>query len=117
MNSMKKLILISALLLVVSNIYANDLPTDGAFQIPHANGKLYLKGKLKNDKKEGTWEFYYNNGQLQAVEKYSGGKPVGVWKYYEENGRLIKRIDQLMDDLFGPPNLVDHYYCDESNSC
>ncbi len=92
---MKKLILISALLLLVSNVYANDLPTDGAFQIPHANGKLYLKGKLKNDKKEGTWEFYYDNGQLQAVEKYSGGKPVGVWKYYEEDGKLIKRVDQL----------------------
>jgi len=44
---MKKLILISALLFLVSNVYANDLPTDGAFQIPHANGKLYLKGKLR----------------------------------------------------------------------
>jgi len=51
---MKKLILISALLFLVSNVYANDLPTDGAFQIPHANGKIYLKGELKNDKKEGT---------------------------------------------------------------
>ena len=114
---MKKLILISALLFVVSNVYANDLPTDGPFQIPHANGKIYLKGELKNDKKEGTWEFYYDNGQLQAVEKYSGGKPVGVWKYYGEDGKLIKRVDQLMDDSFRPPDLVDHYYCDESNSC
>jgi antitoxin component YwqK of YwqJK toxin-antitoxin module len=94
---MKKLILISVLLLVSSNVFANDLPTDGAFQIKHANGKLYLKGALKNDKKEGTWEFYYDNGQLQAVEKYSGGSPVGIWKYYEENGRLLKRIDQLVE--------------------
>ena len=116
-SGMKELILISALLLLASNVYANDLPTDGAFQIPHANGKLYLKGELKNDKKEGTWEFYYDNGQLQAVEKYSGGKPVGVWKYYEEDGRLIKRVDQLGDNSFRPPDLVDHYYCDESNSC
>ena len=114
---MKKLILISALLLLVSNVYANDLPTDGTFQIPHANGKIYLKGELQNDKKEGTWEFYYDNGQLQAVEKYSGGKPVGVWKYYEEDGKLIKRVDQLGDNSFRPPDLVDHYYCDESNSC
>ena len=94
---MKKLILISALLLVASNVYSNDLPTDGAFQINHSNGKLYLKGELKNDKKEGIWEFYYDNGQLQAVEKYSGGRPVGVWKYYEENGRLIKRVDKLIE--------------------
>ena len=94
---MKKLILISALLLVASNIFANDLPTDGAFQINYPNGKLYLIGKLKNDQKEGTWEFYYDNGQLQAVEKYSGGSPVGVWKYYEENGRLTKKIDQLVE--------------------
>ena len=97
MNQIKKLILISALLLVASNILANDLPTDGAFQINHPNGKLYLKGELKNDQKEGTWEFYYDNGQLQAVEKYSEGRAVGIWKYYEENGRLIKKIDQLME--------------------
>ena len=111
MKSMKKLILISALLLVASNVYANDLPTDGVFQINHPNGKLYLKGELKNDEKEGTWEFYYDNGQLQAVEKYSGGRPVGVWKYYGEDGRLVKRIDQLMDDSSGsmaPDSLDDH---------
>jgi len=110
MNSMKKLILISALLLVASNVFANELPTDGAFQINHPNGKLYLKGELKNDQKEGTWEFYYDNGQLQAVEKYSGGSPVGIWKYYEENGRLLKRIDQLMDDSPGSmaTDGVDH---------
>ena len=95
--AMKKLLLISALLLITSSIFANDLPTDGAFQINHPNGKLYLKGELKNDQKEGTWEFYYDNGQLQAVEKYSAGRPVGVWKYYEENGRLLKKIDQLME--------------------
>ena len=97
MNQIKKLILISALLLVAPNIFANDLPTDGAFQINHPNGELYLKGELKNDKKEGAWEFYYDNGQLQAVEKYSDGRAVGIWKYYEENGRLIKKIDQLME--------------------
>ena len=83
--------------LMTLNILANDLPTDGAFKINHPNGKLYLKGELKNDQKEGTWEFYYDNGQLQAVEKYSEGRAVGIWKYYEENGRLIKKIDQLME--------------------
>ena len=98
MNSMRKLILISALLLIASDVFANDLPTDGAFQINHANGKLYLSGELKNDQKEGTWEFYYDNGQLQAVEKYSGGRPVGIWKYYGENGSLLKKVDQLMKD-------------------
>ena len=112
MNSIKKF-LISALLLVASNISANDLPTDGVFQINHPNGKLYLKGELQNDKKEGTWEFYYDNGQLQAVEKYSGGSPVGVWKYYGEDGSLLKRVDQLMDDSSGsmtPDSLDDHYW-------
>jgi len=94
---MKKLILISALLLFGSNGWTDDLPTDGEFQINHPNGKLYLKGELKNDKKEGTWEFYYNNGQLQAVEKYSDGRPVGIWKYYGEDGRFLKKIDQLVE--------------------
>ena len=94
---MKQFILISTLLLVASNVFANELPTDGVFQINHPNGKLYLKGELKNDQKEGTWEFYYDNGQLQAVEKYSGGSPVGIWKYYDEDCKLIKRVDQLIE--------------------
>ena len=92
---MRKLLFLIGLLTI--NVYASDLPTDGAFQINHANGKLYLKGELKNDKKEGTWEFYYDNGQLQAVEKYSGGSPVGVWKYYGEDGSLLKRVDKLTE--------------------
>ena len=92
---MRKLLCLIGLLTV--NVFANDLPTDGAFQINHANGKLYRKGELKNDKKEGTWEFYYDNGQLQAVEKYSGGSPVGVWKYYGEDGSLLKRVDKLIE--------------------
>ena len=94
---MKKLILVSALLLFGSSVFASDLPTDGAFQINYPNGKLYLKGELKNDEKEGTWEFYYDNGQLQAVEKYSGGRPVGVWKYYDEKGKLTNKVDRLME--------------------
>ena len=112
---MRKLLCLIGLLLL--NVYANDLPTDGAFQIPHANGKLYLKGKLKNDKKEGTWEFYYDNGQLQAVEKYSGGKPVGVWKYYEEDGKLLKRVDKLVEGSFGPPDRKENYICEDPRFC
>ena len=92
---MRKLLFLIGLLTL--NVFANDLPTDGAFQINHPNGKLYLKGELKNDQKEGTWEFYYDNGQLQAVEKYSGGSPVGVWKYYGEDGSLVKRVDKLIE--------------------
>ena len=87
MNSMRKLILISALLLIASDVFASDLPTDGVFQINHANGKLYLKGELQNDQKEGTWEFYYDNGQLQAVEKYSGGRP--VWVFGNTMGKTV----------------------------
>ncbi len=98
---MKQFILISTLLLVASNVFANELPTDGVFQINHPNGKLYLKGELKNDQKEGTWEFYYDNGQLQAVEKYNDGRAVGVWKYYDEKGRLLKRVNQLTGDSSG----------------
>ena len=92
---MRKLLCLIGLLTL--NVFANALPTDGAFQINHANGKLYLKGELKNDQKEGTWEFYYDNGQLQAVVKYSGGSPVGVWKYYGEDGSLVKRVDKLIE--------------------
>jgi hypothetical protein len=109
---MKKLILISALLFSFNGwaenesrdikiidyefLEANDLPTDGKFQLNYPNGKPYLTGELMNDHKQGTWKFYFENGKLQAIEKYDDGRPVGIWKYYNENGKLSKRIDQLM---------------------
>ena len=81
--------------LLTFNVFANDLPTDGEFQINYPNGNTYLTGELKNDNKQGTWKFYFENGELQAIEKYDDGRPVGIWKYYNENGKLSKRIDQL----------------------
>ena len=107
-------ILLCLIGLLTLNVYANDLPTDGPFQLLHDNGKLYLKVELKNVQKEGTWEYYYDNGQLLAVEKYSGGRPVGIWKYYGEDGKLLKKIDQLMDDSSGsmPPVGVDGFILD-----
>ena len=72
---MKKLILISALLLVASNGWADDLPTDGTFQINHPNGKLYLKGELMNDKNietptgKATWPVSSVQSILKLLEK------------------------------------------------
>ena len=63
---------------IENNVSANDLPTDGVFQINHPNGKLYLKGEL-------IWEI---TKRTESSEKYSGGRPVGIWKYYGENGSL-----------------------------
>jgi hypothetical protein len=82
--------------LLTFNVFANDFPTDGEFQINYPNGNTYLAGELKNDNKQGTWKFYFENGELQAIEKYDDGRPVGIWKYYNENGKLSKRIDQLI---------------------
>ena len=90
--TMKKLILISALLFSF-NVIAQDLPPDGKFTVNHKNGETYLTGEVKNGEKHGTWEFYYESGQLQAREKYNEGKPIGVWKTFSARGRLIEEKD------------------------
>ena len=90
--TMKKLILISALLFSF-NVIAQDLPPDGKFTVNHKNGETYLTGEVKNGEKHGTWEFYYESGQLQAKEKYNEGKPIGVWKTFSARGRLIEEKD------------------------
>lgn len=90
--TMKKLILISALLFSF-NVIAQDLPPDGKFTVNHKNGETYLTGEVKNGEKHGTWEFYFESGQLQAREKYNEGKPIGVWKTFSARGRLIEEKD------------------------
>ena len=38
--------------LLTFNVFANDLPTDGEFQLNYPDGKPYLTGELKNDNKQ-----------------------------------------------------------------
>ena len=52
---------------------------------------FYVKGFIKNGRKEGSWESYHDNGQLYYIGTYKDGKREGPWSFYYENGRLNYR--------------------------
>ena len=88
---MKKLILITGLLLITSNGWAedDDLPPDGTLISYHSNGQVRFTGEVKDRQKSGVWGYYYDNGQLQQEETYRNGKPIGTWKSFDREGKLI----------------------------
>ena len=54
-------------------------PDEKLFEEFDENGKLKIKGMIKNEKREGVWEFYYSNslkGDFVIKKKYEGGKEI-----------------------------------------
>jgi len=68
--------------------YEND--ETGESSTFHANGKLEAIGKIKNDKKEGTWKTYHTNGKLKTIGKYENNERIDEWKVYDKNGKFRK---------------------------
>ena len=95
---------------------------DGAEQLVkevvyHPNGKKYIEGNYKNDKREGYWAswfkdgtlwsegnfkegesdgertVYHPNGKLYYKGTFSMGKRIGKWLFYDENGKKLNEID------------------------
>lgn len=46
------------------------------------------KGKMRNNKKVGTWIYRYKNGEPFQVGDFKKGYETGLWKIYYENGGL-----------------------------
>lgn len=83
----------------------------------HPNGKKYIEGSYKNNKREGYWASWYDNGQLWSEGNFKDGvsegkrtvyhqngklyyegsfekgNRIGVWKFYDDNGKLVNEID------------------------
>lgn len=79
---MKKLILISFLIVTIFKINAQE------HKEFYANGQLELVGNLENEIQIGEWRWYYENGQLTMIGNYTDGTQTGAWKSYHENGQL-----------------------------
>ncbi len=86
---MKRILLISLLVLSFNGWTDDSLPPDGSFVSYHPNGQIQLTGKVADRKKSGVWEYYYDNGQLQQKEKYRNGRPIGAWQSFDSKGKLI----------------------------
>lgn len=82
----------------------------------YKSGKLFIEGKLKNNKREGLWiayyengkvwslgyfknglrdgksEVYYDNGKIKYIKNYKNDVPIGTWSFYEKTGDLSGEI-------------------------
>jgi antitoxin component YwqK of YwqJK toxin-antitoxin module len=88
------------------------------FEVKYPNGKLKIKGVLKNGKREGLWISWYESGQEWSEGTYKNGlkngpatvwhengmkryegfytndERSGKWTYWDESGKVVDEIDQ-----------------------
>lgn len=57
----------------------------------YQDGKVKMKGSLKNNKRHGKWEYYYPSGNMWSICHYNEGAKHGETIVYYENG--IKRYE------------------------
>ena len=102
---MKKLILLSMLLIVGCSKPINDetlIEEDGLYYHSETKelysgqayknrlgGKVQFECAYKDGKKNGKWTEYYKNGQIKKEGNYKDGKGDGKWTFYDEEGSLI----------------------------
>lgn len=92
-------------------------PHDGSYEKRFPNGNIYIKGEMRDGKRDGVWTSCYQDGRSQSQNAYSEGKlngksitwypngqiryegtytddkQSGVWKYYDETGKLVQEIN------------------------
>lgn len=57
------------------------------------NGNLWSEGEFKNGESHGKRTVYHQNGKIYYEGNYDMGKRTGIWKYYDENGKLLNETD------------------------
>ena len=60
----------------------------GVYHEYYKNGKIKIKGVLKEGKRDGDWSYFYQNGNLWSWGEYADGKRNGASSVYYENGVL-----------------------------
>ena len=68
----------------------NTMTWDGPYIEYFENGVIFIDGKYRVGKREGTWKEYYNTRILRIEKNYLNGKPIGEGQFYNESGELIK---------------------------
>lgn len=69
------------------------------------SGKMKVKGKLVNSKKEGEWVEYYSNGKIRRIINYKEGRKHGKSYEYKEDGELDFDLDYSNGTLFISPKI------------
>ncbi len=87
---------------------------DGENELYYPNGRLKMKGEIRDSKRQGLWTSWYDsgikwsedtysmgvkdgrttsfypNGQARYIGYYTNDVRSGIWRFYDEEGNLIK---------------------------
>lgn len=74
------------------------------------NGKIGIKGQMKNGKKDGLWTWWYSSGQKKRETQFVDGKKDGLTYYWYENGQKQKEL------MFKQDKNVDQKLWDEEGN-
>jgi len=95
----------------VDKMYMKDgKPYSGSCYEKHENGKIAIKGQIKNGKKEGTWTYWYSDGQKRRETNFSENKKEGLTYFWYENGQKQKEI------MFKQDKNIDQKLWDEEGN-
>ncbi|MGQ0827800.1 MAG: toxin-antitoxin system YwqK family antitoxin [Bacteroidota bacterium] len=72
---------------VFSFDFAKDKVENGEEIKYHQNGALYIKGMMKNGKRNGLWKSWYENGTPWSETTFEDGKKTGKTVTWYENGK------------------------------
>jgi len=53
------------------------------------DGKIALKGKFKDNKREGRWVSYFMDGKINSINNYKNGEYDGEYLVYNKDGNII----------------------------
>jgi len=67
-------------------------PFSGMCYEKYDNGKIGLKGQMKNGMKEGVWTWWYSTGQKKRETTYIDNKKEGMTYYWHQNGQKAKEL-------------------------
>jgi antitoxin component YwqK of YwqJK toxin-antitoxin module len=91
-------------------------PTDGIHEMRDAEGRLTMKGPMRNGQRHGLWTAYGNDGSVRSQTTYQdgvehgaavvfrpngtmhytgdnhNGRPVGEWQFFNTNGDLAQIV-------------------------
>jgi len=89
--------------------FKDGKPYTGVCYEKHENGKIAIKGQVKDGMKEGLWTYWYSTGQKKRESTFIDNKKEGLTYYWHENGvkakelmyKQDKNIDQKLWDSDG----------------
>ena len=63
---------------------------DGPYEKYYENGRLSIKGTIKDGLRDGVWECYHDNAQLSHRFAVKAGLFDGPYEEYDEDGQLVE---------------------------